>query len=350
MVIKRGNTVIRRIYRGSTLLTAVYRGSTLIWQPPYATIYAAPTSIDQDGTFNTSTFGYRTNVPTDIVTANCNVKTREATDDDFVSGSDFSDASGISSTENTSGGNRSVSVTIYEKGTQNILDSVSWVQSGVTWTTHSCTCTVSSTSYNTSYLNSMMVYTTSVTVTSYASQTSSEGDSRTVEVTPTASISNSNIITGVSFTKTATNTYKMTVGYKRNVSGSSTVTIITAYGGKIDTATYTINVAQQIEQKTMTLVFQSTAVQKVFLFSGIASTNLSTNALKAWNITTDNNTLLISWTSTLQVNSPTGSSAQINEGQQFYVYYSASEASYINQCILASTQPTLEAGATVYLV
>ena len=68
MVIKRGNTVIRRIYRGSTLLTAVYRGSTLIWQPPYATIYAAPTSIDQDGTFNTSTFGYRTNVPTDIVT------------------------------------------------------------------------------------------------------------------------------------------------------------------------------------------------------------------------------------------------------------------------------------------
>lgn len=347
MTIKRGNTVIRRIYRGSTLLTAVYRGSTLIWEPPFATIYVAPTSINQDGTFNTNTFGYRTNVPVDIVTTYCSVMVREATDDDFNDGSNYSNTSGISSTANTSESSRTVSVKIYEKGTQNVLDSVSWVQPGITWTTNSCICTASSASYNTTYFNSTTVYTTTVTVTSYAIQTSSEGISRKIEVTPTASISNTSIITSVSFTKTATNTYRMTVNYKRNVIGSSTVTITTAYGGKVDTATYTIRISQPVAQKQMTLVFRYTGVQNVFLFNGPTAAGLSTNALESWVMSGDTDRLTISWTSTLSVNTPIGGSLQISEGQQFYVYYSTSEASTIGQCTLSPTRPTLEDGATV---
>lgn len=349
MTIKRGNTVIRRIYRGSTLLTAVYRGSTLIWEPPFANIHVAPTNINQDGTFNSNSFGYSTNVPVDIVTTHCNVAVREATDDDFNNGSNYSNTSGISSTANTSNSSRTVSVKIYEKGTQNVLDSVSWVQPGITWTTNSCICTASSAAYNTTYFNSTTVYTTTVTVTSYAIQTSSDGNSRQIAVTPTASISNTNIITSVSFTKTATNTYRMTVNYKRNAIGSSTVTITTSYEGKVDTATYTIRISEPVAQKQMTLVFKQTGIQSIFLFSGTASAGLSTSALESWVMSGDTDRLTITWTSTLPVNSPTGGSVQISEGQQFYVYYSASGASTIGQCTLSPTRPTLKDGSTVQL-
>ena len=349
MTIKRGNTVIRRIYRGGTLLSAVYRGSTLIWEPPFANIHVAPTSINQDGTFDKNTFGYTTNIPVDIVTTNCSVMVRGTTDDDFNYVSKYSNTSGISSTANTSDSNRTVSVEIYEKGTQNVLDSVSWVQPGISWTTDSCTCTASPASYNTTYLNSTTVYATAVTVTSYASQTSSGGDSRTVAVTPTASISNTDIITGVSFTHISGNTYRMTVNYKRNATGSSTVTITTSYGGKTDTATYTIRISQPVTQKSMTLVFRQTGVQSVFLFSGTASASLSTSTIKAYVMPGDTDRLTISWTSTLSVNSPTGGNAQISEGQHFYVYYSASGATTIGQCTLSLTRPTLQDGATVRL-
>lgn len=114
------------------------------------------------------------------------------------------------------------------------------------WTTNSCTCTASPASYNTTYLNSTTVYATTVTVESYASQTSSTGVSRIVAVTPTATISNTNIITNVSFIKTAANTYRMIVSYRRNTNGSSTVTITTSYEGKTDTATFRLIVSQLI--------------------------------------------------------------------------------------------------------
>lgn len=216
-----------------------------------------------------------------------------------------------------------------------------------TWTTDSCTCTASPTSYNTTYLNSTTTYTTNVTITSYATETSSEGGSRTVAVTPTASISNTNVITNVSFTHVSGNTYRMIVNFKRNVIGSSTVTIRTSRNGKTDTATYTISISQP--EKSMTLVFRQVGIQNVFLFSGPATSNLSTSAIEAYVMSGDTNRLTISWTSTLYVNSPTGDIAQISEGQPFYVYYTVSGASTISQCTLSPTHPTLEDGATVQL-
>lgn len=360
-MIWNGNNIISHIYRGGTELTAVYNGSTQIWRPPFCVVldqqleeFTNSWTIPRDGsgTYTSGSFEY--NVPLSFETPDWfQIQNQNLYDSDSLKQPSRPtykllqwDANILENTGEIRTGNLIIKNSI----TNEVLKTITLWQLGITWTTNSCTCTASPTTYNTSYLNSMMVYTTSVTVTSYASQTSSEGGSRTVEITPTASISNTNIITGVSFTKTATNTYKMTVGYKRNVSGNSTVTITTAHGGKIDTATYTINVAQPVAQKTMTLAFRQATVQKVFLFSGIASTNLATSTLKGWNITSDDSTLRVSWTSTLEVNSPTGGRTQISEGQQFYVYYSTSNVSYINQCVLSSTQPTLEAGSTVQIL
>lgn len=83
----------------------------------------------------------------------------------------------------------------------------------------------------------------------------------------------------------------MTVNYKRNVIGSSTVTVKTSRGGKTDTATYTIRIAQPVIQKSMTLVFRQAGIQKVFLFSGPATSNLSTSAIEAYFIPGDRLTI-----------------------------------------------------------
>lgn len=364
MITYNGNFVSKIKYNG-TELDSLKWGNTTVWQAPYIEIRqggkivlsGSQVTVDREGDYIDFIIIY--NVPltqersaTWFSSPNEDQEFRVS---DILSNVDEALPSvtihqwRVEFRENT-GASRTGTLTLRDSLTGDILWTCTFRQAGITWTTNSCTCTASPTSYNTTYLNSTTTYTASVIITSYATETSSEGGSRTVAVTPTASISNSNIITGISFSYVSGHTYRMTVNHKRNVIGSSTVTVKTSRNGKTDTATYTIRVAQSVTQKTMTLVFRQAGIQNVFLFSGPATSNLSTSAIKAYVMPGDTDRLTISWTSTLFVNSPTGGSAQISEGQQFYVYYAASGVSYINQCVLASTRPTLKDGATVQLL
>lgn len=124
---------------------------------------------------------------------------------------------------------------------------------------------------------------------------------------------------------------------------------IQVYDSVDNTLLYDSGETTPVTQKSMTLVFRHTGIQSVFLFSGVATSSLSTSALKAYRMPGDTDRLTISWTSTLSVNSPAGNSAQISEGQKFYVYYSSSGASTIGQCTLSPTRPTLIDGSTVQL-
>lgn len=124
---------------------------------------------------------------------------------------------------------------------------------------------------------------------------------------------------------------------------------IQIYDSVDNTLLYDSGETTPVIQKSMTLVFRRAGIQSVFLFSGPATSNLSTSALEAYVMPGDTDRLIISWTSTLSVNSPTGGNAQISEGERFYVYYSASGVSYINQCTVSPLHPILQDGATVPL-
>ena len=209
MITYNGNFVSKIKYNG-TELDSLKWGNTTVWQAPYIEIRqggkivssGSRITVDREGDYIDFIVIY--NVPltqersaTWFSSPNADQEFRVS---DILSNVDEALPSVISHQwriefrENT-GASRTGTMTLKDSLTGDTLWTCTFQQAGISWTTDSCTCTASPASYNTTYLNSTTVYATAVTVTSYASQTSSGGDSRTVAVTPTAFISNTDIIT-----------------------------------------------------------------------------------------------------------------------------------------------------------
>lgn len=358
-MIWNGNDIVSHIYRGSTELKAVYRGSIKIWEPPFCNLtdtqYQPVARLSVNGDAQTLDLNAEYNVP---ITFECPSWVRIGTSEQ-----EFLDAlkdprtpsqvllqCPIQVLENADGSLRSGNIRIKNSATNEYLKTILINQSaGLTWTTQSCTCTVTPTTYESTYLDSTLLHTIKVDVVSYASQISSTGGSRQLNIIPTATISNRNIVTSVGFVHQNGNTYEMTIRYKRNVTGSSRITITTSNGNFSDTATFTVSISQAITNKTMTLIFNNTrTVYKVYLFSeNPTNVFLSTSNLKVWSVS--NNRATITWTDTsLTVNSGTGTETTIREGSTLYIYYSTvTDPTTLAQCVASSFRPMLQAGSTV---
>lgn len=344
MVIKKGNTVIRRIYKGSQLLTAVYKGSTKIWEPPHANIIVAPSAIPSNG-LNAS-FGYSANVPTTVQCVNCSIGLSDYTDDNFVGTGDYSNTNGISVSANENINSRTVAIYIYEEGTNNILASKSWTQaSDLNVTNYAIQCSPTSINVDVSD-NYQTVY---LTVRSAAVLTSSSGQQTAifadialsftgVSGTPPyvtykkLAINETNFTQRVELTILATSAGVTNVRLSNN--GSSTNVRITALNSGGVTPT---------PMKTMTINFTE-KIEYCFLCSSRITSALNTSNFSSRSVS--NNKLTISWIgTTLSVNTTTGGTTTISEGNNFYLYYGAEDPGITSS--LRYKIITLKSGSTV---
>lgn len=252
----------------------------------------------------------------------------------------------ISTTNNTTGSQRKGTITIIAKDV--ITKTISVTQAEEKWTEGNYTLTVAPSlcSYTQQSASDSGTGTWSISITSYRTDTSNLGNTRTVAQTPSYTESLS-FVTGVSISNTSGSQYTASIIYDKSISGAGVVTFRNS--GQSRNVNCSVVKYSPPASKTMTINFGQAGVTSAYLFNAtVSNTNLSTSTLEAYMLTATGSIELI-WDATtgITVNTPTGGQTTIYDGDTFYIYYATSPSTIIGGYTLAIGSFVLRDGSTV---